>query len=151
MEGLTDLVRAVLNREALSIIADLLSIAGFILTIAVLLNVKNLKNAYKLRVRGPSLIRDLAKSTSALSSLMNDYREFRPQVAEELGKVSVKLHSMQNKVRGDARRSVKNVLLYIDRCEVNAENEDQVRRTYIEIVKVIEELKDYQKDLDWEL
>ena len=41
--------------------------------------------------------------------------------------------------------------MYIDQCEVNVQNEEQVRLVYVEIIKVIEELKDYQKDLDWEV
>jgi hypothetical protein len=82
---------------------------------------------------------------------MNEYGEFIPQIAEELGRVFVKLHSLKRKLSGTPRRSVKRVLAYIDQCEVSVQNEEQVRRTYIEIVKVIEELKDNQKDLDWEM
>jgi hypothetical protein len=81
---------------------------------------------------------------------MSTRNSFR-RLLKELGKVSVKLRSLKGKLSGTPKRSVKQVLVYIDRCEVSAQNEVQVRRTYIEIVKVIEELKDNQKDLDWEM
>jgi hypothetical protein len=69
---------------------------------------------------------------------------------QEIGRVAVKLRSLRHKLSGDPKKSVKRVLLFIDQCEVSVQNEDQVRLVYVEIVKVIEELKDYQKDLDWE-
>ena len=63
----------------------------------------------------------------------------------------MKLRSLKGKLSRSPKKSVKHVLSQIDRCDVNAQNEELVRRTYIEIVKVIEELKDNQKDLDWEM
>ena len=62
----------------------------------------------------------------------------------------MKLKSLEEKLSGIPKGSVKLVRSYIDQLEVNAENEERVRRTYVEIIKVIEELKDHQKDLDWE-
>ena len=102
-------------------------------------------------MRGPSLIRDLSKAASNLSKFMNDFDEFIPQVSQELGKAGVKLNSLKRKLTGDPKKSVKRVILYIDQCKVNVQNEEQVRLVYVEILKVIEELKDYQKDLDWEM
>jgi hypothetical protein len=97
------------------------------------------------------LIKELAKSASNISGFLNEYRDFLPQLEQELGKVAVKLSSMKRKLSGSPKRSVNRVITLIDLCEVNAQNEEQVRRTFIEIIKVIEELKDHQKDLDWEL
>ena len=60
------------------------------------------------------------------------------------------MKSLELKLSGPPKTSVKLVRSYIDQCEVNTENERQVRSTYVEIIKVIEELKDHQKDLDSE-
>lgn len=151
MESLTRALQTLFSREAFFFVGNFLSIVSFVLTIFVWLNVRKLRNVYKLKARGPSLIKELSKSASNLSRFMNEYHEFVPQVTEELGKVAVKLHSLKRKLSGSPKRSVKQVLACIDQCEVSAQNEEQVRRTYIEIVKVIEELKDNQKDLNWEL
>lgn len=86
MDALTSIVRKFLSRETFFIVGNLLSIASFVLTIFVLLNLRKLRNTYKLRVRGPSLIKDLSKCASNLSGLMDDYNESLPQITEELGK-----------------------------------------------------------------
>ncbi|MFZ0751140.1 MAG: hypothetical protein WAM70_17385, partial [Pyrinomonadaceae bacterium] len=70
---------------------------------------------------------------------------------EELGRVAVKLRSLRRKLSGEPRKSVKRVLRYVDQCEVSVQNEQQVRLVYVEIAKVVEELREYQKDLDWEV
>ena len=96
------------------------------------------------------MIKDLHKMASNLSGYLNDYSDSTMQIAAELGKIGSKLKSLQAKLSGDPKNAVKRVRGYIDQCEVKPENEEQVRRVHIEIIKVIEELKDYQKDLDWE-
>jgi predicted nucleic acid-binding Zn-ribbon protein len=151
MLDLPTTVRNLLTRETFYVIGNVFSIASFILSIFVLWNIRKLRNAYRLRVRGPSLIRDLSKAASNLSKFMNDFDEFVPQVSQELGKAGVKLNSLKRKLTGDPKKSVKRVIQYIDQCKVNVQNEEQVRLVYVEILKIIEELKDYQKDLDWEM
>lgn len=96
------------------------------------------------------MIKDLHKLASNLSGYLNDYSDSTMQIVEELGKIGSKLKSLQSKLSGDPKNAVKRVRDYIDRCEVKSENDEQVRKVHIEIIKVIEELKDYQKDLDWE-
>jgi len=151
MSGLPTIIDNFANRETFYIIGNIFSIASFILSIFVLWNIRKLRNAYRLRARGPSLIKDLSKAASNLSKFMNNYDEFMPQVSEELGRVGVKLKNLRSKLSGPPKRSVKRVLSYVDQCEVTIQNEDQVRLVYGEVLKVIEELKDNQKDLDWEM
>lgn len=145
------MVKNLVDREKFYFIGNVFSIASFILSIVVLWNIRKLRNAYKLRARGPALIKDLSKAASSLSKLTNDYAEFIPQVSEEMGRVGVKLRSLKRKLSGPPKRSVKRVLSSVDQCEVSIQNEDQVRLVYGEVLKVIEELKDNQKDLDWEI
>jgi hypothetical protein len=150
MYGLLISLESLSSWETFSKIASVFSVASFGLTLWVLLETRNLRVLYKLRVRGPLLIKDLVKMTSTLSNYLNDYSTSIGQIAQELGKIGVKLKSLEVKLSGAPKRSVKLVRSYIDQCKVNTENEEQVRRTYVEIIKVVEELKDHQKDLDWE-
>lgn len=136
--------------QTISLIADILSIAGFVLTVWVLLETRKLKSLYKLRIRGPSLIRELHKIVSNLPEYLNNYSNSIVQVAQEFGRVEIKLKSLEAKLSGAPKDSVKLVRSFIDQCEVKIENEEQVTRVYREIVKVLEELKDHQKDLEWE-
>lgn len=136
--------------ETVSKIASVFSIASLLVTIWVLFETRKLRSLYKLKVRGPELIKDLHKMASSLSEYLNDYADSLTQIAEELGKTGAKLKTLQAKLTGAQKNSVKRVRGYIEQCKVKAENEEQVRTVHIEIIKVIEELKDYQKDLDWE-
>lgn len=82
---------------------------------------------------------------------MNEYEDSLSQVREEMTRAAVKLHSIKRNVTRNQRKSIKRVLSYIDHCDVSVQNEERVRVVYIEIIKVIEELKDYKKDLEWEV
>ena len=135
----------------LSVIGNIFSIASFVISIFVLLSVRRLRTVYKLRVRDPSLIRELAKSASNLSNYLNEYADSIPQLQEELARISVKLSSLENKTAGRLKVTVKQVRTYIDQCEAKAENETEIRDVYMAVLKVTEELKDHQKDLDWEM
>lgn len=106
---------------------------------------------YKLRVRGPSLIKDLSNSAANLSKYLSEYDDSIPQIQEELGRITVKLKALEDKVSGRVKASVTQLHGYVDQCEANAENESEVRKVYLSVTKVTEELKDYQKDVDWEL
>ena len=96
------------------------------------------------------MIKDLVKMTSSLSKYLNDYSNSATQIAQEFGRIEAKLKSIEPKLSGGPKGSVKRLRSFIDQLEVNTENEEQVRRTHVEIIKVVEELKDHQKDLDWE-
>lgn len=151
MTRLSSILQSVLSREALSIVADLLSIVSLIISLFVLWNVRNLRGVYRLRVRGPSLIRELSKSVSKITDYLNEYSDSISQIHAEFGRVTVKLRSLERKLNRGPRKAVKRTRVLIDRCEVNPQNEEQVRSAHFEIMKLIEELKEHQKDLDWEI
>lgn len=150
MNDLLSSIERFLSWEILSRVGSIFSIVSLLATIWVLFETRKLRALYKLKVRGPVLIKDLKKMTTNLSGYLNDYGDSTAQIAEEFGKISSKLKSLQSKLQGDPKSSVKRLRGYIDQCGVKSENEEQVRRVHIEIIKVIEELKDHQKDLDWE-
>src|SRR5260370_9506588 len=98
MTDLPTSVKNLLNRETFYIIGNIFSIASFILSIFVLWNIRKLRNAYRLRARGPSLLRDLSKAASNLSKFMNAYDDFLPQINEELGRGPLNLRSLNGKL-----------------------------------------------------
>jgi hypothetical protein len=151
MADLPSVLKSLFTLQNFYIIGNVLSIASFILSIIVLWNIRKLRNAYRLKARGPALIRDLSKAASSMSKMMNDYSEFTTQISEVMGTVGVKLRSLKRKLDGAPKRSVKRVLTYVDHCEVTVQNEEHVRVVYGELLKVIAELKENQKDLDWEM
>ncbi len=56
----------------------------------------------------------------------------------------------ERKLSGNQRSSVKGVRKLVDQCEIMSQNKERIRHVYIELIKLIEELKDHQKDLPWE-
>lgn len=137
--------------DPISLLGTIFSVASFIVSLVVLLSVRKLRMMYKLRVRGPSLIKDLSNSAANLSKYLSEYQDSIPQIQEELGRIAVKLKALEDKISGRVKASVTQLHDYVDQCEANAENEIEVRRVYLSVTKVTEELKDYQKDIDWEL
>lgn len=140
-----------LSLDPISLLGTIFSVASFIVSLVVLLSVRKLRMMYKLRVRGPSLIKDLSNSAANLSKYLSEYEDSIPQIQEELGRIAVKLKALEDKISGRVKASVTQLHDYVDQCEANAENEIDVRRVYLSVTKVTEELKDYQKDIDWEL
>ena len=105
---------SLVNWETLSKIATVLSIASFGFTLWVLHETRKLKSLYKLRGRGPFLIKDLVKMSSSLSKYLNDYSNSAAQIAQELGKIEVKLKSLEPKLSRGPKGSVKLLRSYID-------------------------------------
>ncbi len=71
-------------RELLSLWADWITLIGFlisltslIISIVVLRNVKNIRNYYRLKVRGPELLKELTKLASNLAELLEDFASNR--------------------------------------------------------------------------
>lgn len=94
MDDLTSTIWTFLTGDLISIAGNILSIASFVLTVLLLVETRKLRNFYKIRMRGPSLIRELSKSASNLSNYVLEFDDFIPQIAEELGKIGVKLRSL---------------------------------------------------------
>lgn len=139
------------SRETLSIVGDILGIISFVLTIFVLYDTRKIRSYYRFKGRGPALIKDLSRYSSNISGYLNDFEDFLPQIAEELKRSEAKLKSLEKKLGGQPKASVKRLRKTIIECEVNLGNEQGIRDVYLEMVKVIEEVKDHRKDLDWEM
>jgi len=151
MSRLSSIIKELFTRENFYIVGNVFSIASFVISVFVLWNIRNLRNTYRFRARSPSLIKELSKAGSQLNKFLNEYDDSLVQIREEMTRAAVKLRSLRRNVNRDQRRSIKPVLSYIDHCDVSVQNEERVRVVYIEIIKVIEELKDYKKDLEWEV
>src|SRR6185295_19095391 len=91
IHGLLISPESLLSWDAISKIASIFSIASLLVTIWVLCETRRLRSLYKLRSRGPVLIKDLHKMASRLSGYLNDYSDSTSQIAEELGKIGSKL------------------------------------------------------------
>lgn len=76
--------------------------------------------------------------------------EFIPQISEELARSVATLDALERKLKGPPKASTKKLRKRIISCKVHLESEDEIREIYIEMVKVVEEARNYQRDLEWE-
>ncbi len=128
-------------------IGTVASIISLAVSIFVLIEVRNIRNAFKLKVRGPVIIKELVRYSSNLSGYLDEFEDSLPQIADELGKARAKLKYLKKSLSSGPKTSVKRLLKSIEKCEITVDNKDGIRRVYVEMNQVLEEVKDYQKDI----
>jgi len=138
------------SEHTLTLSASIVSIISFFLTIFVLYDTRKLRSFYKFRARGPALMRDLRNCSKRITGYLNEFDEFIPQISEELARTVATLHSLERKLKGSSKASTKKLRKRISACTVKVETEDEIRGIHIEMVKVVEEVRNYQRDLEWE-
>jgi hypothetical protein len=128
-------------------IGTVASIISLAVSVFVLIEVRHIRNAFKLRVRGPVIIKELGRCSSNISGYLVEFEDSLPQIADELGKATAKLKYLRKSLSSGPKTSVKSLLKSIEKCEVTVDNKDGIRRVYVEMNQVLEEIKDHQKDI----
>ena len=130
-----------------SIIGTIVSIISLAVSIWVLSEVRDIRNASRMRVRGPGIIRELGRCSSNLSSFLDEFEDSLPQINDEFAKARAKLKYLRKSWPSDIKTSVRRLLKSIEKCEITVNNKDGIRRVYVEMNQVLEEVKDHQKDI----
>ena len=102
-------------------IGTIASIISLGVSVFVLIEVRKIKNVYKLRVRGPVIIKELVRYSANLSGYLDEFEDSLPQIADELGKARAKLKYLKKTLSSDTRTSVKRLLRSIEKCEINVD------------------------------
>ncbi len=137
-------------REFLADFGSIASIISVVLTFLVYLGLRNIKNNYIFRIKSPQLLRFLQTKTTELNKLAEDFPSSGKQISDELVKVDVKLSSMQRRTTKSAKEAVIDLRNRIKEFELSPEDEYKYNQTYRQMLRVIEEIKEMQKDLDLE-
>src|SRR6266850_6508322 len=130
-----------------SIIGTITSIISLAVSIWVLSELRDIRNVSKLRVRGPGIIKELGQCASNLSGLLDEFEDTLPQINDEIATATAKLKYLRKSLPSDTKASVKRLLKSIEKCEITLDNKDAIRRIYVEMNQVLEEVKDHQKDI----
>ena len=137
-------------RELLADIGSIASIIGLILTFIIFLGLRSIKNSYIFRIRSPQFIRFLNSKVSEFDDLAREFSTNSKQIADEFVKVDVRLRYMQERTSGSAKEAVidlrKNIKLY----ELSPDDKEKFNLAYREMLRVIEEVKELQQDLNLE-
>lgn len=134
----------------LSDISNIASVVGLALTLWVALNVRKIKNHYLLTARVPELSRKLSQHRRQLCKYLNDAEANRHQIEEELAAAKATAQSLEAKLTGRHRESIKLLLKAIREQERQLTTETGTRAIYRRIVHVSEELENMIEDLKWD-
>lgn len=137
--------------EKLGIVSGIASIISCLLTIFVLYDTRRIRSFYRFRARGPTLMKELITCSKNISEYLNAFEEFVPQISEELARSAAKLKMLEGKLSRSQKNSVRELRASIKACKASSQSQESVREVYIEMVMVLEEIKQYQRDLDWEV
>jgi hypothetical protein len=132
--------------ELFTILGFVLSFVSLVISIFVLVNVRNIKNFYRLKVRGPELIKELNKYSSELSASLEDFRSNTSEIRVLLGQSESKLIRLAEMSSGETKKRLKDLRKAVSVCHVTPENKEEVFGIYVEMKKALEEVKDHQKD-----
>lgn len=142
-------------------IVDLATVAtfvGFIITIAVLFQVRSIKNTFKNKARLPEIKKELSACTTKISRSLNDWSNSKNNIHEEFSKCAALLDNLKNKLDGDSQllvktmreRLVRTKLLRRAQSIIEIENKDQAWALYSELSRVNTHLDQVIKDMKWE-
>jgi hypothetical protein len=130
-----------------SIIGTITSIISLGVSIWVLIELRDIRNVAKLRVRGPKIIKELGQCASNLSGFLDEFEDALTQIDDELATAKAKLKYLRKSLPSDTKGSVRRLLKSIEKCEITLDNKEGIRRIYVEMNQVLEEVKDHQKDI----
>lgn len=147
MQYLINLIKSI---GILNFIGNLASIFGLIITIVILINIKNIKKYYFSKIRIPQLNEALKNLSSNLRELGTNYPKSENDLKINLGRITVIVESLQKKVPREMRTIIKELLEKINKTEKRI-NQEKVGSLYIDIEKFLLKLEEHENDLEWEI
>jgi hypothetical protein len=135
--------------DLFSRVADVLSILGFLASLYAALGIKRLRAFYVFKTRVPQLTRRLTEHKSNLSRHLSEGAPARFQMREEVTTLAVTLVSLERKLPRPTKRRVHALAEQLERYGPDP-SEAQLRRTYLELAALVEEITNLQEDLEWQ-
>jgi len=149
-----DSIVRILSGDFFSAIANLLEIAGFVLTVIVFFSVRRIRSFYVFKGRVPEQTETLDKHAFALSEYYREFSDSSKQIKLELKIAEGTVNSLRKKVDRPTRRSLDRVLELIVEYNkaglIAPQDKDDLWDVYVEMRKVVDELKNLQQDVTWE-
>jgi hypothetical protein len=130
-------------------IANAASIAGFLLTVWVFWDVRNLRNFYLFKARVPELQERLSTLASSISSSLSSGDVATVALDEVLAELEILMRSLRQKTQSHSKSAAKRILKMLKAYPSNRSAE-QLRVIYLEIRKLDQEITLVQQDAAWE-
>lgn len=133
------------NMPTLSDIGSYASIAGFIISIAVLILTYRINKTIRLHVRVPELIKNISSQASKLKKYGRNFENSRLLIREELSLLEANLVALSQKDR-KARGSVDRVLNAISTYKENLADKERFLQVHGELVYLLGTVKNVHED-----
>jgi len=137
--------------SVLSQTGDICSILGFLFTVIVLLKLRGIHRSFLAQARLPDLQKKIRGHRSALAKLLNDFSAAGPEVEAEIQKCHANLRNLQPKLARAQAASARTLVSLTGQLIQSATppDKDQVRKVYLALVLLEEELDNLNEDMKW--
>jgi predicted nucleic acid-binding Zn-ribbon protein len=126
------------------------SIASLLITIFIFLTIRKVKRFYIFTARVPELITELEELASRISDSLNDYESNKDRIEKDLGSAENRLNHLKYKINSrPARKSILSLIKSMKKLKPNGDTE-KIRAIHIRLYKIVDEIKELQKDFKWE-
>lgn len=138
---------------SLSDIGSYASILGFLLTVAILVSLRNIQKKFLFKVRISDLHHNIKKHASELSSLIQNYSSNKNEIEELLAKALADIASLEQKASGSLRQNLKVLSEDIKKYRSNHSHKTKsmLRDIYTDMNLVIQEIYNIREDAKWGL
>lgn len=132
-----------------------LGIAGFIITVVVMLQVASIKRSFRSRARLPEVVRDLQKAGSALNTNLDGWPARKNDALTQVKVASVLVRSAIPLVAGDTKKQLKSIHAKLLVATQNFDspkyqNLDAAWDLYSDVQQVITNLSQSVRTLKWD-
>ncbi len=145
------------------------SIISLFITIGIFFGIRKIKSYYIFTARVPEILDKLDQNASKIANYFNDFENSIRQISLEIAEVEVGLTSLKKKVKGKTKTSVTRLLNNIKSYEgpkiklwtvsfkksgtsskFKFTDKEKLWKLYIDLYKLIAEIKELQEDYKWE-
>jgi hypothetical protein len=141
-------------REWFEFIASVASIVGFFVSLYVLLEVRQIRKQFLLRLRISDLLEALRKQAAEMSSRLNDFEESQHEIEVILAQCESTLQNFLPKLSGVEKRPTKRLVKLLRsyhrsswRGKKHELDRDEAWRVYTDLQGVIESIGHLQEDI----
>jgi len=127
------------------------SIISLVLTIIIFFSIRKIQSFYIFTARVPEVVSDLDEIASSISEYLNDFENNIHRISKELARAQAKLQTLKKKLKDrQSKKPISELIKVIKTYNPNSKDEDTLRQIYLDLYKIIAEIKELQKDHKWE-
>jgi len=131
-------------------IVNVISVIGFIITIFVMIGVRQIRGQYTSRIRVPELRMRLVKHASQIGELLNDYSNNKDYISLEMANTEPVLQAIKKRLGWSERNKVKEAINRVNKLQTKlTSNEGEVRLIYNLLHGISSELEQWEIDQNW--